>query len=87
MVEVLKQPPYSPLSIERQIVIIFAGTKGYLDSIPVNKITKFEGDLYPFIEAKYPNIFETLSTKKAIDSNLEALLKQALEEFVSVFSI
>lgn len=87
MVEVLKQPPYSPLSVERQIVIIFAGTKGYLDSIPVNKITKFEGDLYPFIEAKYPNIFETLSTKKAIDSNLEALLKQALEEFVSVFSI
>lgn len=87
MVEVLKQPPYSPLSVEKQIVIIFAGAKGYLDGIPVNKVTKFEADLYPFIEAKYPKIFETLSTKKAIDSDLEILLKQALEEFVSVFSI
>lgn len=87
MVEVLKQQPYSPLSVEKQIVIIFAGTKGYLDNISVSQITKFESDLYPFIEAKYPRIFETLSVKKAIDSDLELLLKQALEEFMSVFSI
>ncbi len=86
MVEVLKQPPYSPLSVEKQIVIIFAGAKGYLDNVPVNKITKFEADLYPFIEAKYPNIFETLISKKAIDSDLEALLKQALEEFNNSFA-
>lgn len=87
MVEVLKQPPYSPLPVERQITIIFAGTRGYLDSIPVDKITKFEAELYPFIEAKYPKIFEVLHDKKAIDTELEALLKQALEEFKSVFSI
>lgn len=87
MVEVLKQPPYSPLCIERQIVIIFAGTKGYLDKIPVNKITKFESDLYPFIEAKYPKIFEVLSSKKTIDGDLEQLLKQALEEFKNIFAI
>lgn len=87
MVEVLKQPPYSPLSVEKQIVIVFAGAKGYLDNIPVNKITKFESDLYPFIEAKYPKIFEVLNSKKTIDSDLEALLKQALEEFKNIFSI
>ncbi|RDU63165.1 F0F1 ATP synthase subunit alpha [Helicobacter sp. MIT 14-3879] len=87
MVEVLKQPPYSPLSVERQIIIIFAGSKGYLDNIPVNKVTKFESDLYPFIEAKYPKIFETLASKKAIDSDLETLLKQALEEFKNTFVI
>lgn len=87
MVEILKQPPYSPLSVERQVVIIFAGAKGYLDSIPVDKITKFESDLYPFIEAKYPKIFEILISKKAIDSDLETMLKQALEEFKNVFSI
>ncbi|RAX54077.1 F0F1 ATP synthase subunit alpha [Helicobacter sp. 16-1353] len=87
MVEILKQPPYSPLSVERQIVIIFAGARGYLDSIPVNKITKFESDLYPFIEAKYPKIFEVLISKKTIDSDLETLLKQALEEFKNTFSI
>lgn len=87
MVEVLKQPPYSPLSVEKQIVIIFAGARGYLDNIPVNKITKFEADLYPFIEAKYPKIFETLISKKAIDNDLEALLKQALEEFCNSFAV
>lgn len=87
MVEVLKQPPYSPLSVEKQIVIVFAGAKGYLDNIPVNKITKFESDLYPFIEAKYPKIFEVLNSKKTIDSDLETLLKQALEEFKNIFSI
>lgn len=87
MVEVLKQPPYSPLSVEKQIVIIFAGSKGFLDNVPVNKITKFEAELYPFIEAKYPKIFETLTAKKAIDSDLEELLKQALEEFKNTFVI
>lgn len=87
MVEVLKQPPYSPLSVEKQIVIIFAGAKGYLDNVPTNKITKFEADLYPFIEAKYPKIFETLISKKAIDADLEALLKQALEEFNNSFAV
>ena len=85
MVEVLKQPPYSPVSVEKQVLIIYAGAKGYLDNVPVAQITKFEADLYPFIEAKYPKIFETLISKKAIDSDLEALLKQALEEFNNSF--
>ena len=57
MVEVLKQPPYSPLAVEKQVVIIFAGTKGYLDDIPTVAVTKFEAELYPYIEAKYPEIF------------------------------
>ena len=50
MVEVLKQPPYSPLPIERQVVIIFAGARGFMDDISVANITKFEADLYPFLE-------------------------------------
>ena len=50
MVEVLKQPPYSPLAVENQIVLIFAGTKGYLDDVPVDKIGEFESGLYPFME-------------------------------------
>lgn len=87
MVEVLKQPPYSPVSVEKQVLIIYAGAKGYLDNVPVAQITKFEADLYPFIEAKYPKIFETLISKKAIDADLEALLKQALEEFNNSFAM
>nr|WP_211305705.1 F0F1 ATP synthase subunit alpha [Helicobacter brantae] len=86
MVEVLKQPPYSPLPIEKQIVIIYAGAKGYLDDIAVSKITKFEADLYPFIEDKYPNIFKSIAEKKALDESIESELKKALEDFKMTFS-
>ncbi|EAK0442242.1 F0F1 ATP synthase subunit alpha [Campylobacter lari] len=81
MVEVLKQPPYSPLLPENQVVIIFAGTKGYLDDVAVSKIGEFEAALYPFIEAKYPEIFEQIRTKKALDKDLEEKLAKALSEF------
>lgn len=81
MVEVLKQPPYSPLSAENQVVIIYAGTKGYLDDVAVSKIGEFEAALYPFIEAKYPEIFEQIRTKKALDKDLEEKLTKALSEF------
>ncbi|WP_257911225.1 F0F1 ATP synthase subunit alpha [Campylobacter lari] len=81
MVEVLKQPPYSPLSAENQVVMIYAGTKGYLDDIAVSKIGEFEAALYPFIEAKYPEIFEQIRTKKALDKDLEEKLAKALSEF------
>lgn len=86
MVEVLKQPPYSPLPIERQVVVIYAGAKGYMDGVPANKITKFEADLYPFIEAKYPKIFEDIRAKKMLDKDIEEALKKALDEFKAAFS-
>ncbi|MCR6591689.1 ATP synthase alpha chain [Campylobacter insulaenigrae] len=81
MVEVLKQPPYSPLSAENQVVMIYAGTKGYLDDIAISKIGEFETALYPFIEAKYPEIFEQIRTKKSLDKDLEEKLAKALSEF------
>ncbi|MDE5816564.1 MAG: F0F1 ATP synthase subunit alpha, partial [Helicobacter sp.] len=71
MVEVLKQPPYAPLPIERQVVIVFAGARGFMDDIPANRVNKFEADLYPFIEARYPHIFEYIRTKKLIDKETE----------------
>jgi len=86
MVEVLKQPPYQPLPIEKQVVIIYAGANGYLDDIPANSVTKFEAELYPFIEAKYPEILEGIRTKQKIDDEVENKLKTALEEFKSQFS-
>lgn len=81
MVEILKQPPYSPLPIEKQVIIIFAGANGFLDNIPTDKVVEFEAELYPFLEAKYPRIFEELSVKKALDKNIETELSKALEEF------
>ena len=85
MVEVLKQPPYQPLAVERQVVIIFAGTKGYLDDIDAGSVTKFEAELYPFMEAKYSSIFDSIRESKKIDSDTEADLKRALDDFKSSF--
>ncbi|EAK6241941.1 F0F1 ATP synthase subunit alpha [Campylobacter coli] len=81
MVELLKQPPYSPLSVEKQVVLIFAGTKGYLDDVAVSKIREFEDGIYPFIEAKYPDLFEQIRSKKALDAELEEKLAKAINEF------
>ncbi|EAL3903479.1 F0F1 ATP synthase subunit alpha [Campylobacter upsaliensis] len=81
MVELLKQPPYSPLSVEKQVVLIFAGTRGFLDDVAVSKIREFEDGIYPFIEAKYPDLFEQICTKKALDKDLEDKLAKAIEDF------
>ncbi|TQR30325.1 F0F1 ATP synthase subunit alpha [Campylobacter sp. MIT 99-7217] len=81
MVEVLKQPPYAPLPVENQIVLIFAGNKGFLDNIATSKIGEFENGLYSFINANYPDIFEQIRSKKALDKDLEDRLHKALTEY------
>ena len=81
MVEILKQPPYSPLAVEKQIVLIYAGSRGYLDNIAVKDIYKYEVDLYSYIDAKAPDIFEQIREKKAIDSSLEERINSILSEF------
>ncbi|MEA3419517.1 MAG: F0F1 ATP synthase subunit alpha [Campylobacterota bacterium] len=86
MVEVLKQPPYQPLPVEKQVVIIFAGTNGYLDDIPVGSVTRFEAELYPFMEAKYSNIFDAIRESKKIDTETEADLRKALDDFKTSFA-
>lgn len=86
MVEVLKQPPYSPLPVENQVVIIFAGAKGYLDDVATANVTKFEAELYPYIEAKYPEIFEQIRTKKVLDKEVEEILYKALKDFKATFA-
>ncbi|MRI83618.1 MAG: F0F1 ATP synthase subunit alpha [Nitratiruptor sp.] len=86
MVEILKQPPYSPLPVEKQVVIIYAGTHGFLDDIPVKAISKFEQELYAFIEAKYPRIYELIRERKALDDEIKELLNKAIEEFKAGFS-
>jgi F-type H+-transporting ATPase subunit alpha len=85
MVEVLKQPPYSPLGAEKQALVIFAGNEGYLDDISANSVVKFEADLYPFVEASYPQILENIRSTSKIDDETMALMKKALEEFKSTF--
>lgn len=87
MVEILKQPPYSPLPIENQVIIIYAGANGFLDDIEVAKILKFENELYPFIEAKYPEILASIRDKKALDQENEENLIKALNDFKATFAV
>ena len=86
MVEVLKQGPYAPLPPEKQVVIIFAGNQGYLDDIPASSVVRFEAELMPFIEAKYPKILESIQSSLKIESDVESELKKAIEEFKTTFS-
>ncbi len=86
MVEVLKQGVNAPLVIEKQIVILYAGTKGYLNDIAVEDVVRFEGELHTFFAQKYTNILDAIKSKQKLDNDTEAELKAALEEFKTVFS-
>jgi F-type H+-transporting ATPase subunit alpha len=85
LVELLKQGQYDPQPVERQIVVIYAGTRGFVDKLDVGQLAAYEKGLSDFIEKKYPAIFETLRTKKALDDETEKTLKKALEEFGTAF--
>jgi len=87
MVEVLKQGPYAPVSIEKQVVIIFAGAQGYLDDIAAENVTKFESDLMPFMEAKYTNILDSIRNEKKISDDTDSALRKAIEDFKASFSV
>ncbi|MFA5233373.1 MAG: F0F1 ATP synthase subunit alpha [Sulfurimonas sp.] len=87
MVEVLKQPPFSPLSVEKQVLIIFAGNEGFFDDMNPSNVVRFESELYPFIEASYPQIFENIRSTSKVDDNTNALMKKALEEFKASFIV
>jgi F-type H+-transporting ATPase subunit alpha len=85
LVELLKQGQYAPIPVERQIVSIFLGTKGYMDSIPVSDVKRFEKEAIEFFEVKYKDIFETLKKEKDISKELDAKINTAAQEFLKVF--
>jgi F-type H+-transporting ATPase subunit alpha len=85
LVELLKQGQYVPQPVEKQIVIIFAGTRGYVDRLEISQIASYEKGLHDFVEKQYPGIYENIRTKKTLDGETEALLKKALDEFATAF--
>jgi F-type H+-transporting ATPase subunit alpha len=85
LVEILKQGQYKPVPLEKQIMIIYAGTKGYLDDLPVEQCRKFEEELYKFVEHAHGDVFEEIRTKKALDKDLEAKVRKTIEEFKARF--
>jgi len=86
LVEILKQPQYEPLPVERQVAIIFAGTNGYLDKIAVSELRTFETELYKFIETRHPQLFPAVAEKKQLDDQLRGSLDAAMKEFAEEFA-
>jgi len=85
LVEILKQPQYQPLTMEKQVAILYAGTKGYLDSLPLDSLAAYEQELYDYIQANEPSIFSTLKEKQEIDSDLDALMAKTITAFTAEF--
>jgi F-type H+-transporting ATPase subunit alpha len=81
LTELLKQKQYDPLPVERQILIIYAGNRGYLDEFPVSRIREYERRLYEFVEGEHPDILEKIAEKKSIDASLDEAIASALTEF------
>ncbi len=85
LVEILKQRQYQPLSMEKQVTILFAGTKGFLDSLPVHLLADYEEELYRYIEMNEPSIFTELQEKQSISSELDQKFRATLKSFGSTF--
>ena len=86
LTELLKQPQYSPMDVEEQVAVIFAGVKGYLDQIPTQKIGEFEQSLIQTLNAKGSNILESIRKDKSITDDTEKTLKDTLDELVKNFA-
>ena len=84
-VEVLKQGPFSPIPVEKQVAIIFAGNNGFLDDIVVEDVRRFEAELYQFLDNSKPEILTAIREKKQIDDDLKGQLTNALKEFKDRF--
>ncbi len=86
MVELLKQPQYKPMNVMEQVISLYAGTRGYMDEVPVTAVRKYEDELQEFIANAKPEILEGIKTKGALDDEIEGKLKAALEEFNKGFT-
>jgi len=86
LVEILKQPQYEPLAVERQVALIYAGTNGYLDTVALSDVRAFETELYKFIDARHPQLFKDIVAKKQLDDQTKGALGGAVKEFVGQFT-
>jgi len=83
LVELLKQPQYKPMPMAQEVMVIYAGTKGFLDDVPVNRVSEFQNAFLKFVETRSPQLQKTLEEKKELTDDLEKQLREALAEFKS----
>jgi F-type H+-transporting ATPase subunit alpha len=85
LVELLKQPQYQPMPAEKEVMSLYSGTRGYLDSIPVEKIGQYEQQMLAFVERNYPEILAEIKEKNIIGDSLDEKMGEALNAFAGVF--
>src|SRR5215218_3703891 len=83
LVELLKQPQYKPMSVEQEVMVVYAGTKGYLDDVPVNRVQEFQNAFLTFVDSSAPAVRQSLQSKPELTKELEGRLKTALSDFKS----
>jgi F-type H+/Na+-transporting ATPase subunit alpha len=86
LVEVLKQPQYQPLGVEKQVIIIYAATNGYLDPVPVERVRDYETELFKFLDTRRAQLLQAVAEKKELNDQIKSDLNQALKEFTDQFT-
>ena len=86
LVELLKQPQYRPLAVEQQVAIIYAGTQGLLDEVPVAQVRAYEDQFHRFMETRFANLLGSIREKKNLDDEIKGALTKAVKEFNEQFA-
>jgi F-type H+-transporting ATPase subunit alpha len=86
LVEILKQPQYLPLAVEKQVMIVYAATKGFLDSVAIEDVRRYEEELYRFLETRHAGVLTGIAEKKIIDDELKGAIEAALKDFGQQFA-
>ena len=87
LVEILKQGQYEPMPIVKQILILYAGTNGFVDHLPVEAIKKYEAELIAFVEAKAPDLFDEILKRREITDEIKGKINKILEDFNAKFKV
>jgi len=87
LTELLKQEQYSPMPVEEQVVVLYAGVNGYLDDLPLEAVKRFEKDFLRFMREKHGDVLEDIRNRKEMTEDTEKKLKDALEEFKKEFRV
>jgi F-type H+-transporting ATPase subunit alpha len=85
LTELLKQPQFSPLQVEEQVAVIYAGTRGYLDTIPVKSVQRYESNLLTFLKNEQKSLLSDIASQKKLTDDIEDRLKSALDAFTKQF--